>query len=138
MIDFAALNTRESLEPQEILDAAAQHLLSMPRKSYDPYDDSCLYRTPGGNRCVAGAFIRDDEYNSGMEGLGVTVLKWNGTLPKRLIPHTDLLSQLQSVHDCAVSWEDDGPADRSSVSECLHDVAFSFGLAVPAIVKVEG
>ena len=51
---------------QEIFDKAARHLLTQMEKSL--IGDSCAYRAMDGLKCVVGAFIPDDKYNTQLEG----------------------------------------------------------------------
>ncbi len=120
-----------SMTAQEVFDAAVTHLFTMPRKAADGY--SCRYRTEDGGRCLVGALIRDDEFKPEMEGNAVMVID----LPPRLVPHRDLLQNLQSVHDDHLEgvWEDygHGPLNHDAARWRVGRLALRFNLTVPAI-----
>jgi len=59
----------------------------------------CVYRGKNGTKCAVGCLITDEEYKREMEGNDVTALNRLGLLPERLIPHLELLSEMQAVHD---------------------------------------
>lgn len=88
------------LTRQEVFDIVAEHLLTQRMRSVEPNDASiCLYRGQNGLKCAVGILITDDEYSREMEYKNVSVLKNKNLLPERLIPHSGLLTVLQSVHD---------------------------------------
>ena len=60
----------------------------------------CRYLDSEGNRCVAGWALTQAEVDRLVTVQeGVRVLSETGILPERLVPHTEVLARLQSVHD---------------------------------------
>lgn len=83
----------DGVSAQEIFDYVARHLARQGRKSM--YEKECRYRGPGNTMCAVGCLIKDNEYYPAMEGRTM-----NGIiLPPRFLEHTNLLRQLQLVHD---------------------------------------
>lgn len=96
----------------------------------------CAYRGAGGAKCAVGVLIRDDEYDPDMDDGAptVTTMAECGLLPSRLVPHLDMLRQLQGVHD--------GAYQEATVANRLRAFADSndFGVVAPstAVEAVEG
>lgn len=66
----------------------------------------CLYRTPEGIPCVAGAVIADEDYCEEMDHTGsVYELHDEKLLPEYLVPYIELLHTLQQIHDENESWD---------------------------------
>ena len=97
------------MEAQEVFNTVVTHLRSQGRKSTD--HEGCLYRGPNGTSCAVGCLITDEEYSPRMERTNVQALLARDETPvslkDRLLPHMDLLINLQSVHDdyTAEQWE---------------------------------
>ena len=89
------------MKAQEIFNTVARHLMRQGRRSVDGEADMCVYRSSSGLRCAVGCLIEEGEYTPAMEGLPVTELAERGWLPDRLVPHQNLLFELQVVHDRA-------------------------------------
>ncbi len=108
---------------QEVFDIVFKHLLKQGRKSMGDHNgiDKCLYRSPDGAKCAAGALIPDECYTPKMEGLPWASLVFDAKVPER---HSDLISSLQFVHDRSepCHWYDR-----------LENVASRFGLTIPEI-----
>ena len=66
------------MKQQEIFDAAAVHLMGMEGPSLDQDSDACVYRGKdedcefNGQKCAVGLFIKDEHYDEGFEGQGIT------------------------------------------------------------------
>jgi hypothetical protein len=73
-------------------------------------DQICAYRGDGGAMCAVGALITDDEYQESLEGCGIHTLLKDGILPsslhERLLPHEEMLADLQNFHDDKLSYKD--------------------------------
>lgn len=122
----------ETLTAQEIFDTVAAHLRGMPQRSSKGV--SCLYRGPNGLKCAVGCLITDEEYKEEMDygSSSVARLLTQGLLPERLVPHVNLLSHLQHVHDSGANW------NNGFVGEAhLHQAAVEFALTYtpPRAVK---
>lgn len=84
---------------QEIFDKVTIHLLTQGEPSVNEATSSCMYRGDGGRMCAVGVLIPDHAYDRRMEGKSITdVLSAFDNL-QNLAPHTELLQQLQGVHD---------------------------------------
>lgn len=93
MITLKTLNTATE---QEVFDQVTHHLLTQNQRSTDHL--SPLYRNSDGLKCAAGCLIADDEYSPEIENKswGVVV---NSYFPNLIDVHTDLIIDLQKLHD---------------------------------------
>lgn len=57
------------MEPQEIFDKVAIHLLTQNKKSIRTEDQVCVYRAEDGCKCAAGVLIPEDKYDHSMEDI---------------------------------------------------------------------
>jgi hypothetical protein len=100
------------MDPQEIFDTVAKHLLTQGKKAVDKYTGLCTYRAPDGLKCAVGCLIPDDVYKPEMD---------NGTSAGRIdtiyinfpeveeylgIDNLSLLCDLQDIHDVS-DWRSD-------------------------------
>ncbi len=97
-------------------------------RAYDENQGMCMYRTPDGNKCAVGCLIPDEEYNTDMEGVGVQTLVMEHSLPTLNGASTELLADLQSIHDTFQYWDEDGLAWVGV--QRLDQVARDHGLVV--------
>lgn len=102
---------------QEIFDTVTNHLMTQGKPAKEGH--TCLYRSPDGLKCAVGCLIEDSEYNSDMEGTSVAGLIQDNRLPERLKDHSQLLADLQLVHD---DWHPNQWEDR------LIRTAYRYGL----------
>lgn len=92
---------RKPLTKQQIFDQVATHLLTQKKKCMSDYEKKkCAYRNYSGLRCAVGCLITDNEYSyflesvkSSPDGVDLAI-----TLD-RLLPYSDLLHNLQDIHD---------------------------------------
>ncbi len=67
---------------QEMFDKAVNHFADMDRPSMSTPSEyggtDCAYRGHHGNKCIVGAFIDDEHYESSFEGKGI--LEWDSKL----------------------------------------------------------
>jgi len=67
---------------QEMFDKAVAHFADMDRPSMTAPSEyggtDCAYRGYEGNKCIVGAFIDDEHYESSFEGKGI--LEWDSRL----------------------------------------------------------
>lgn len=112
----------KEMSSQEVFNIVYKHLLQQGRQSFDPTIALCAYRSKDGLSCAVGCLLTDEEYISKMEGKNISYLMNNNLFPGRLIPHIDLLSDLQEIHDHQDSdvWED-----------CLKQCAVEYSLTIP-------
>ncbi|PZP71793.1 hypothetical protein [Methylorubrum populi] len=107
---------------QEVFDAVARHASQMPERCYSATDDSCLYRN-GTNACFVGALLTDDEA-AGLDdrehAASARDMVKEGLMPARLVPHEQLLQELQEIHD--LNEPDEWPEQLRYVAE-FHELA---------------
>jgi hypothetical protein len=96
------------MTPQEIFDRSVSGLIKQGARSVD-YKNTCLYRSPCGNRCAIGLLIPDEHYTPSIETKGITafleidyllveVCKQSGIdLNSRAV--FSLVTDLQVMHD---------------------------------------
>ena len=88
---------------QEIIDQVRARLSDGRGRAFD--GDSCFYRRIDGTPCAVGCLFTDAEYTPEMEDRRVIDLNAWDMLPARLVPHLDLLTKLQRLHDYAGNWD---------------------------------
>jgi hypothetical protein len=89
------------MKAQEIFDTVVTHLRKQGCCAESAVGH-CMYRAPNGLKCAAGCLITDNEYSLAMEGKPFFKIA-----PPRLKEHTNLICDLQSVHDSIEiqNWE---------------------------------
>ena len=128
------------MKQQEIFDKSAVHLMGMEGPSLDHDNDACVYRgvDAGGcyndQKCAVGLFIKDEHYDCGLEGTGIT--------NNRSVSHAvakswgqeyltsdqlSLLAYLQMAHDDTSRGISDDGWSRNIVA-ALDGVATKFHL----------
>ncbi len=109
---------------QEIFTQVWNHFV-VDGGAYSVDSKGCCYRGPNGAKCAVGVLLRDDEYSPEIEGSSVGALPSKGALPERLLPHLELLRQLQLCHD--------GAGDTTGVPRRLQRFAEKndFGVVAP-------
>ncbi len=95
------------MSAQELFNKIVVHLRVQGRKSqrYDTIGADgfqCAYKSKNGDKCAIGRLIPDEDYDSKMEGRSIHQLMdldpFN-LIFKNLLPHQDLLNELQIIHD---------------------------------------
>jgi hypothetical protein len=91
------LATLDSSTEQEVFDFVANHLLTQNEKSRNT--GKCLYKSPKGLKCAAGALIADDEYKESFDDYQES--SWSNITQEYGITktHLGLISELQGIHD---------------------------------------
>lgn len=95
------------MNAQEIYDKVAVHLLTQNAKSMTGELSAfgkplCAYRSPEGLSCAAGCLLTDEEAKGldNNRGTAWTAVKlWSTVDVSRYDEHTDLIQELQTVHD---------------------------------------
>lgn len=89
------------MNKQQLFDKVATHLLTQMKQSKD--GQSCVYRSPNGNKCAVGCLITDEYYSRRLEGFNVNddavkdaVIGSVGRLSEASF---NMLYHLQAVHD---------------------------------------
>tara|TARA_R110000824_G_scaffold305908_1_gene493636 strand:- start:3 stop:434 length:432 start_codon:yes stop_codon:yes gene_type:complete len=134
---------------QEMFDKAIAHFTQMEKPSMSTPSEyggtDCAYRGHEGNKCIVGAFIEDEHYESSFEGKGVleygTFNKSCGVQPVLSAvaasmgvealdeDKANLLFQLQLIHDDVSSGFEIGVDNWYEIVEpCLIDLADDCGL----------
>lgn len=88
---------------QEAFDKMVAHLRKQGQKAIQ--NGVCRYRTEEGLMCAVGCLLADDEYRSGMEGMGVEVMMFAYEVLQDLDPL--VLAEMQDTHDAydPAEWE---------------------------------
>jgi hypothetical protein len=106
----------EQTSEQQLFDTVVNHLRKQGAKSIAYNEDGtpklqygntkCLYRSPDGKKCAAGAAITDEQYKPEMEGKSIRAVIIQLDITS-LSQHAELLSELQGVHDIheVPQWE---------------------------------
>lgn len=99
------LATLPQATAQQVYDQVKVHLLKQGKRSIHKQNDLlCMYRGASGSKCAAGCLIGDGEYTPKLEERTWPELVADGKVPAS---HTDLISDLQGVHDTVSppAWE---------------------------------
>ncbi len=102
-----------NMTPQKIFDTVATHLFTQGVQAQDKKADMYLYRGPKHRgkttTCAIGCLITDKNYRSSMDNLeepmGIKCLLKNyDHLPQFFFDNSELLWELQGVHDTPWNW----------------------------------
>lgn len=101
-----------TITDQELFDKIVSHAVTMTSKAYDTVQDSCVYRSKDGNRCLVGSLITDEVYaefvepdgSNGLEGQNATQFDVVKAVSKSLgVTLTQdqkwMLAAVQPMHD---------------------------------------
>jgi hypothetical protein len=94
---------------QDTFDQCVTHARKQGCRSIDEYD-SCLYRDGNGNKCFAGAFIPDSQYDPKFEG-GPICEDYISSEVSEILYYLgydlNFVRELQTIHDWSSvnSWE---------------------------------
>lgn len=106
---MAIVTNDRALTAQELFDHVARHLFEQGTQSYSADKRVCVYRERDHTMaCAVGCLITEEEYRPEMDSLDDSTV--NGLidyelLPDRLVPHADLLLDLQGDHDTYDHWQ---------------------------------
>lgn len=108
---------------QEAFDGGLAHMRRQRVRSVRPTGDgACVYRAPGGLRCIVGGIMPNSQYRRAFDSEGAMITA--DRLPDAVLPGVDrsLLVRMQGVHDFAASgW---GPTQEG----LMAGIAAEFGL----------
>lgn len=114
------------MNAQEIFDKVATHLFTQGRRAKNT-EGKCVYRAPDGAKCAVGILIPDADYTENIEiaaaSDAIAILAKHSPACAALLPHSDLLEKLQTVHDEHNNW-----MDSEIMRDALSDVANDFDL----------
>lgn len=109
------------MDAQEIFDTVATHLFTQGRRAKND-DGKCVYRAADGTKCAVGILIPDADYSEFIEETSaddaVAILAKNSPACAALVPHSELLEELQKVHDAQHHW-----MDSEIMRDALREVA---------------
>lgn len=133
---------------QEAYDRVMRHLDEQGHQANEPDENGirrCVYRGENGDSCAVGCLIPDDQYVLAMEGLGILDLL-EGAVGEDIYQRvadslgiqaddpnldvadlTNMLSELQELHDADSSWADGNGG--GGLSERGFSVARNIALA---------
>lgn len=101
---------------QEVFDKVYKHLLTQNKKSIivDAKGDFCAYRGVGGTMCAAGCLILDEHYTPELENKLVNSSEVKSALFSSGVPTDclDMVSRLQTIHDCNLPENWKGELDQ--------------------------
>lgn len=71
---FDSIKIEENIQDQlqAIFDRVANHLLTQGVRAYDTRKNICAYRTHNGLKCAVGCLIKDEYYDSNIEGISIS------------------------------------------------------------------
>lgn len=127
---------------QETFDIVVAHFLQMRGPSVAHHrskttgagGETCLYRSPDGNKCFAGVLIPDEEYYPEMEGADATSHIVTFAL-RRLGYDVDFVRELQKCHDDQIIYDISGEWRENTLS-ALKDLARRHGLDTGSLKNV--
>lgn len=101
---------------QEVFDHVIEHLVTQGKRCYHLNGDVeegvqheiCLYRSPEGMSCAVGCLISDEEYHPDMENAEVHSIIERFEQIRWMDDYSDLLCDLQDLHDEERTWNDEG------------------------------
>ena len=131
---------------QEVFDYVASHLIRQGRQSKtdDLSYGGCSYRGNGGTSCAVGCLIPDEEYKVVLEGLSVTELLGEKSVPtltslnENIEDLESMLMDLQVFHDNCHNWgsgvqEPEGLTERGIFM--LKQIASDYGCKTGNLLK---
>lgn len=112
---------RLDVELQEIFDIVSKHLLKQGRRSLSANNSKCVYRSPDGLKCAAGALISDEEYRPEMDSTldSGWIVNLHLRKVRERVGNATFVAALQEIHDMK-------PPDRWALY--LRDLAKMHGL----------
>jgi hypothetical protein len=107
---------------QEVFDQVKNHLITQGEQSVNS-GGLCVYRNVNGLSCAAGCLISEEEYNPDFE-----MNLWGDLINMRLVPsaHSNLIGELQKIHDQWVEDARDGINMRDWLEECAENNGLVF------------
>lgn len=113
---------------QGILEYALDHLKKQGAKASEPGSHQCLYRTEDGKSCAVGCLIPHSRMKYVPTSISVGIISKKALGPQ-LLPHLDLLQDLQGFHDqtwlqCSNEWQ----------LQEIKTIAYSYDLELPSWV----
>lgn len=96
------------ITPQEFYNKTIAHLIEQGHRAVNS-EGLCAYRDSDGGRCAAGLHIPDRLYNKAeMEGHSIRRLYRIYLELVPYFPDLQLAYDLQVLHDCEGSWDEEG------------------------------
>lgn len=118
------MSNLNDLTAQEVYNIVRDHLLTQNKKSKKDIDGRqvCAYKGENGLSCAVGCLIPDDVYTRNMEGKSVVCMdiycpSMNLDLAGFFRKHSQLLGELQSLHDSQLFSVEDWPERLAVIAE---------------------
>jgi hypothetical protein len=95
------------MNPQEIFDTVAAHLIKQGRRAMSTSSSTCAYKNSDGLQCAVGVLLPEDtpaEILSSRHTISALLGTYPGVLPVWMKEQEDLLMSLQKVHDNENNW----------------------------------
>ena len=107
---------------QEVFDQVKNHLINQGEQSLNS-GGLCVYRNANGLSCAAGCLISQEEYSPDFE----TNL-WGDLITMRLVSsaHSDLIGELQQIHDQWGENEEEGMNMADLLAGCAENHGLVF------------
>ena len=95
------------LGPQEIFDKVTDRLRDGTGRAGYIFDGVfvCQYLDSTGNKCAVGIFIDDPSAQTSGGGVHTLICRYGDVIPFFMQKYSDLLSDLQAVHDHGGNWD---------------------------------
>ncbi len=93
---------------RDVFEFIRDHLLKQGERSLMDDEMTCAYLGAEGKKCAVGALIREDIYHSSIEEKPVNHSLVRSAVTKSVpnwIINTDMLGELQSIHDNATEYD---------------------------------
>lgn len=123
------------MKKQMIYDKVRKHLLRQGVRSYNEYEDTCLYRGPNRTRCAIGCLVPFRVSMNRAEGLRVGALRGCSDIVDALKKYEiywdnmgdiAFLMELQDIHDCTkpTAWKKElkAFAKTHNLKESQHEM----------------
>jgi hypothetical protein len=103
------LKVKSLKDRSDVFNHVVEHLRKQGTKSLHPDGGICAYRGRDENMCAVGCLIADDEYDPAWEGKAIFTIIIENLLPpdlkERVEPNMKMLTDLQSLHDNYLEYE---------------------------------
>ena len=127
---FPVIHIGHETTAQDVYEAVAKHMLAQGTAARSPLGN-CQYRLSN-LACAVGCLMTDDEAyaaDNAPRGISMSSLIEQELLPERLYAQSDLLFELQKIHDT------NEPSAWKWLLEEFPSHRPSFGLTVPEFLK---
>lgn len=103
------INVKLLTDRSDVFNYVVNHLRGQGCQSLFEEKNVCAYRGDSGTMCAVGCLIADDEYGHSLENNSIVALFEKNLLPtdlkERIEPNLHMLSDLQTLHDNYLEYE---------------------------------